>query len=142
VGDLTAHFSLREFQSKDGARMPDAVRANVAKTAAMLERLRAALSADLGLDCPLTVTSGYRSPVHNAKVGGVPNSLHLNGMAADVTCTVVGPRAVQKVAKRLQEAGIIGGVGCYAGFTHVDTGPKRTWTQATKSTRGGADGTG
>jgi hypothetical protein len=31
----------------------------------------------------LRVTSGYRTPAHNAAVGGVPNSLHTHGSASD-----------------------------------------------------------
>ena len=30
------------------------------------------------------ITSGQRSPEHNAQVGGVPNSAHLDGSAADI----------------------------------------------------------
>lgn len=33
---------------------------------------------------PIIVTSGYRCPELNAKVGGVPNSAHLYGYAADI----------------------------------------------------------
>ncbi len=33
---------------------------------------------------PVTVTSGFRDPAKNAAVGGVPNSLHQNGDAADI----------------------------------------------------------
>ncbi|THB70844.1 MAG: peptidase M15, partial [Desulfovibrio sp.] len=32
---------------------------------------------------PFTITSGYRSPAHNRKVGGVPGSAHTKGLAAD-----------------------------------------------------------
>lgn len=34
---------------------------------------------------PITVTSGYRCPELNRAVGGVKNSHHLRGMAADIT---------------------------------------------------------
>ena len=34
---------------------------------------------------PIYVNSGYRCPALNRKVGGVPNSYHLRGMAADIT---------------------------------------------------------
>ena len=35
---------------------------------------------------PLIVTSGYRTLAHNAEVGGVSESEHCEGLAADVTC--------------------------------------------------------
>ena len=34
---------------------------------------------------PITVNSGYRSPLVNKKVGGVPTSEHVKGQAADIT---------------------------------------------------------
>lgn len=33
----------------------------------------------------ITITSGYRSPEYNAKVGGVANSQHVLGRGADIT---------------------------------------------------------
>lgn len=39
------------------------------------------------LGSPITVTSGYRSPELNKAVGGVSNSQHLTGCAADLKCT-------------------------------------------------------
>ena len=33
----------------------------------------------------ITITSGYRSKEHNAKVGGVENSQHILGLAVDLT---------------------------------------------------------
>jgi len=33
---------------------------------------------------PIRISSGYRGAQHNADVGGVPNSLHLIGAAADL----------------------------------------------------------
>jgi uncharacterized protein YcbK (DUF882 family) len=35
---------------------------------------------------PFKITSGYRTKEHNRKVGGVPNSSHCKGLAADIYC--------------------------------------------------------
>jgi len=34
---------------------------------------------------PLTITSGYRSPSHNSKVGGAKGSQHMKGKAVDIS---------------------------------------------------------
>lgn len=36
---------------------------------------------------PILINSGYRSPMLNKAVGGVANSQHLKGLAADVVCS-------------------------------------------------------
>lgn len=38
------------------------------------------------LGMPITVSSGFRCPEVNKKVGGVGNSQHLNGEAVDLVC--------------------------------------------------------
>ena len=38
------------------------------------------------LDNPIVVNSGYRCPKHNLAVGGVTNSQHMAGEAADICC--------------------------------------------------------
>ena len=35
---------------------------------------------------PFIINSAYRSPEHNAKIGGRPNSSHLKGLAVDIAC--------------------------------------------------------
>ena len=35
---------------------------------------------------PIVINSGYRCSVHNATVGGVVNSQHMKGEAADIRC--------------------------------------------------------
>lgn len=36
---------------------------------------------------PIRINSGYRCPAHNASVGGVKNSYHVQGLAADLSCS-------------------------------------------------------
>jgi uncharacterized protein YcbK (DUF882 family) len=37
-------------------------------------------------DKPIHITSGFRTPAHNEKVGGVETSSHLKGLAVDIAC--------------------------------------------------------
>lgn len=36
---------------------------------------------------PFKITSSYRTPEHNARVGGSPTSMHLKGRAVDIACS-------------------------------------------------------
>lgn len=67
---------------------------------------------------PVVVTSGYRCPAHNKVVGGVENSYHTQGMAADVSVDAISP---QQLAAMAEQAGF-DGIGVYPeqGFVHVD----------------------
>lgn len=49
---------------------------------------------------PVLVNSGYRCQKHNAEVGGVPNSQHISGEAADICC---GDN--ERLAKIIEENG-------------------------------------
>lgn len=69
------------------------------------------------------LNSGYRNPASNATVGGAKNSYHMRGMANDIVHPSRSPRAVYAAAMRIAN----GGVGRYSSFTHIDTGPHRTW---------------
>jgi zinc D-Ala-D-Ala carboxypeptidase len=74
---------------------------------------------------PLILTSAYRSPEHNKRVGGAKNSRHMQGDAFDVMMTNHDPHEFEIVARA---AGFTG-FGYYpkSGFMHVDTGPSRSW---------------
>src|ERR1044072_8122736 len=37
-------------------------------------------------EIPFVITSGFRTPEDNLKVGGVPNSSHTKGLAVDLRC--------------------------------------------------------
>lgn len=77
---------------------------------------------------PIYVNSGYRCPVHNANVGGVPNSQHVDGTAADLTYDGID---VDYLARVAEECGA-DGIGKYwsQGFCHVDVrGYEARWTE-------------
>jgi uncharacterized protein YcbK (DUF882 family) len=78
----------------------------------------------------LKVISGYRSPDHNAHLRRrsrrvARESLHMEGMAADVIIPGVSARELSKYAISLKA----GGVGYYGNraFVHIDIGPVRHW---------------
>jgi uncharacterized protein YcbK (DUF882 family) len=78
-----------------------------------------------GIDKPLIINSGYRSPHTNANEGGVRNSLHTRAQALDLRIEGVSTEALSRFGRYL--AG--GGVGYYPSknFTHLDRGRIRNW---------------
>ena len=117
MGDLSPHFSTDEF------RDPTAV--EVLVTAALvngLEELR------LIVGKPVVVTSGYRSPAHNAQVGGVSHSYHTTGEAADIKVEGLTVFELYTAADQVPSFEN-GGVGIYdGGFIHVDVrGTRARW---------------
>lgn len=72
---------------------------------------------------PITITSGFRSPQHNQRIGGAAGSLHLSGIAADIQVQGMDP---DDVFNRL--TGVwSGGLGVYDYHVHVDIGARRRW---------------
>jgi zinc D-Ala-D-Ala carboxypeptidase len=63
---------------------------NAAHTANLHQLALALQAVERLLGHPLAISSGYRSPAVNAAVGGVPNSAHAAGLAADFTCAAFG----------------------------------------------------
>lgn len=59
----------------------------------------------ISLDLSPIVTSGYRSPAHNAKIGGSKKSSHMSGMAIDLA-DKNGKIKAQITEKMLEEAGL------------------------------------
>jgi len=81
MGDLqlTPHFGLTEL---GGAGAPIWIVDALRQTAQLLEVVRHELG-----DRPLKITSGYRTRMDNARVGGSLDSQHLDGTAADFVVT-------------------------------------------------------
>ncbi len=73
---------MNEFECHCGCRMPDSARANIE---ALVEQVLDQARERYGK--PVCVNSGYRCARHNAAVGGVANSQHLRGEAADICCS-------------------------------------------------------
>ena len=115
------HFTFGEVFQWDEKRVcrDPLVLHRIRTLADHLEALRGAYGKPLG------VTSWYRDSATNAAVGGVSNSRHLLGDAADVY--PVGGDCYDLQAYCLQhwEGGV--GKGADRGFVHLDLGPKRTW---------------
>ena len=74
-GNLSAHFDSSEFTCHHCGSIGNGINPALIRE---LEKLRAIVKK------PLHVNSGYRCPVHNAAVGGVPLSQHKLGNAADI----------------------------------------------------------
>lgn len=108
--DKVTHFKLDEFRCKHCG----VLKLNI-NLLLKLEELRKQTG-------PLTITSGYRCLFWNKKVGGIKNSEHLKGNAADIKAVNMNPNKVHFIADKVFNNG---GVGKYNTFTHVDVGVNR-----------------
>ena len=113
---LAPDFKVRELRCRDGT---DTVMVDEALTV-VLQCIREHFGK------AVTITSGYRTPAHNAAVGGAKSSQHLLGRAADIRVQGVSVEDVAAYAENLMPDW--GGVGRYpvkagrtTGWVHVDT---------------------
>ena len=122
MGDLSAHFSKKEFvcHCGCGAFIP------CPKLYEKLEKFR-----ELCGNKPMTIGSGTRCLKRNKAVGGAmpskksKGSQHLYGTAADVN--LIPGLTVDRMAKLAEEAGF-DGIGKYNWGVHVDVrGTKARW---------------
>ncbi|SUW63282.1 Peptidase M15 [Buttiauxella agrestis] len=107
MGDISPHFNRSEFACKCGCGFSAVDK----ELNAVLEDVRTHFNSPLVIDC------ACRCPSHNADVGGVADSQHVYGMAADIKVNGVSP---DDVASYIEKAHPNGGVGRYDTFTHVD----------------------
>lgn len=105
---LSANFTLAEMTASHMARSrgidnnpPPELLQNLVQLAEMLERIRSTLGV------PVIISSGYRSMALNIAVGGVANSDHTQGHAADIVAIEYG--SPYDVAKAL--APLVSGLG-------------------------------
>ena len=128
--ELAPHFKLSEFFVHRGSfdkeswdylvsrpeKEKKAILDNLTKLAKELSHIR------LRIGRALQITSGFRCPLVNRRVGGEDNSYHMKGMAADI---VVPGLTAYKFRELLGPWR--GGLGQYRTFTHLDIGPERSW---------------
>ena len=114
---IATHFNLQEFVSPDTGEVKIDSR-----LVAILQLIR------YRMGCKVIVTSGYRTPEHNHKVGGALESLHLEGLAIDVTPEDKNLVKLFKVAAEFEE---IRGLGIYKNHVHIDLrqGKKVFWVK-------------
>ena len=101
------HFTLNEFECQCGCgekpMQPSFLNA--------IDKARDAAGV------PFVITSGYRCAEHNAAVGGVENSAHVKGCAADIACSSSTQRFA--IICGLLTAGF-SRIGIADGFVHCD----------------------
>lgn len=131
--DFMAPLRLRHFQPQEFLALgsghfgsgaahglntapPESLWPNIVPTALVLDALRDRLGA------PLRINSAYRSPAYNSAIGGESRSWHMQFRACDITADGVSPQKVADTARKMRDEGLfLGGIGRYAGFTHIDT---------------------
>lgn len=111
---VAKNFTVSEFASKDGSRV---VIINMA-----LPRYLQKARDHFGK--PMIITSGYRTTVHNMRVGGVSNSNHVFGNAADVH--IPGVSALDLYNYLCEIAGDSCEIGIYNNFVHFAVQTKKS----------------
>ena len=94
------YFEMKEFACKCCGQLPPSAEQNLQ---ALVEHV---------LDPARN--SGYRCPAHNKAVGGVKNSQHLKGEAADITCA-----DNKRLAEIIEQLGNFDQLIVYPTFLHV-----------------------
>lgn len=114
---LTENFYLAEFACHDGTPVPKKYLENVTLLAMQLQVLRDYIKE------PVRLNSGFRTPAHNARIGGAPGSQHLYAKAADIATEGYTPKQLAKVVEKLikEKKLWFGGIGIYNSWIHVDT---------------------
>ena len=113
--DEIEYFDRSEFKCKCGGKYcngyPVDIDMNMVKIA---DKIRARIGK------PIHINSGLRCKIHNANVGGVSNSQHLLGNAADLGCpSGCTPAQMASIAEDIR--GDTGGIGIYSWGIHIDT---------------------
>jgi uncharacterized protein YcbK (DUF882 family) len=111
MGDLSDHFSRYEFACSCGCGYGTRPGDVSEELLHLLESMRDELGE------PIHLTSGCRCAAWNGSVGGVHNSAHTRGTAADIKCSGGANR------RKLVDTAVMhfaSGIGVAKTFVHVD----------------------
>ena len=111
---VSEHFKVQEFAQKDYRCDRILIDTELVE---VLEDVRTYFNN------PVIITSGYRTPEYNKKVGGVKNSQHTKGTAADIKVKTVQAKAVQNYLSKKYPNKY--GIGRYNNFTHIGVREKK-----------------
>lgn len=113
--DEIKYFKREEFRCKCGGKY-----CNGYPTEIDMDTVKIADAIRERIGKPIAVNSGIRCKTHNANVGGVSNSQHLHGKAADLRCpSGYTPSQMASIAEEIM--GNTGGIGIYSWGIHIDT---------------------
>lgn len=111
---LSVNFQVKEFACKDGS---DGILIDT-ELVKVLQRIRDHFKK------AVVINSAYRNASYNKKVGGVSNSQHTKGTAADIKVIGYSPKVVAEFIESIMPDK--GGIGLYSSFVHVDVRTKRS----------------
>ena len=112
---LSHDFTVREFACHDGS---DTILIDAALVK-YIQRIRN------WAGYPLIISSGYRTPTYNRKIGGAANSRHTKGEAADIYVKE-RKKSISEIARFAQAIGVLGiEKNEDSNYVHVDVRKKR-----------------
>lgn len=113
---LTTNFDRKEFDCKDGTKVPDHLMNNLIEYVSELQKLR-----DL-IGEPIFINSGYRTESYNKKVKGLKGSYHLKALAGDLKPKSIKVSDLYDLILVLMKVGYLkkGGLKNYGNFVHYD----------------------
>ena len=114
--NVSKNFSAREFRCGLGKGCSCTTTLIDDKLVEYLQRIRDHFGVEV------EITSAYRCPSYNSRVGGASGSRHTKGMAADIVVNGIAPA---RVAAYAESIGVLG-IGLYETakdgyFVHIDT---------------------
>lgn len=125
-GRMSPHFHIREFDCRDGTRVPEAA---IPALKHLCQNYLEPLRNSGGI---VHINSGFRTRAYNASVGGASNSVHIynehpNAVAADHWQEGRSPAQVQAFHDSHTHPD---GMGYYSSFTHVDNRNRIGWSDS------------